>query len=209
MKRIAFMFTVVTALILSSCTGRNNEVKEPCSINAHIADLVAEVYADRTDRPEDFILNQVIYGSFSGTDRNEMLVLCKMLHMPHIAGKDNTFGVIMDADSLEVVTYREFASDDVSISCLPGSDGQERIMYIGISTYQGVHSQIVQFLKIEDGIWKSQPLECLESEGDNQAWFWYMTGNRLILSDEYPLADLAEILDIYVWNVDLGQFVTN
>ena len=46
------------------------------------------------------------------------MVLCKNLHLPHAAELDKTVGVLMDADSLNMIAYREFTADKVVVSRL-------------------------------------------------------------------------------------------
>lgn len=50
------------------------------------------------------------------------------LNTPHVAGLDKTVGILLDADSLEMVAYKEFAADKVVINCIQASDGQSRIL---------------------------------------------------------------------------------
>lgn len=62
---------------------------------------------------------------------------CKILNTPHVAGLDKTVGVLLEAGSLEMVAYNEFAADKVVINCIQASDGQsktigdESFYYIG------------------------------------------------------------------------------
>ena len=38
----------------------------------------------------------------------------RFLNTPHVAGLDKTVGILLDADSLEMVAYKEFAADKSS-----------------------------------------------------------------------------------------------
>ena len=46
------------------------------------------------------------------------MVLCKNLNLPHAAELEKIVGVLMDADSLNMIAYREFTADKVVVSRL-------------------------------------------------------------------------------------------
>lgn len=128
---------------------------------------------------------KLYYGSFSHEAANEIFVVCKLLNMPHVGGLDRKAGILLDADTLQLVAYSEFPFDETVINCLQTSDGRSRILVLGTSVNQGMRAQRVYFYGIEGDQWVKLPLDIMEFVPEGK-WenlevncFCYMAGERL------------------------------
>lgn len=152
----------------------------------------------------DVVMDQTIYGSFSGPGAKEVLVICKILNMPHVAGLDRRAIIILGMDSMDMVAYTEIPADEVWVDTLPLSNGQDRIIFSGKSTYQDISSQDVMYFCIQDGQWMEIPIEELEAFGDD--CFYYLTDEMMIVTTERELTDPSDITAILMWDRNAGEF---
>lgn len=56
-----------------------------------------------------------------------MLVICKILNMPHVGGLDRRAIFILEIDSMDVVAYEEIPADEVGVDTLSMSNGQDNL----------------------------------------------------------------------------------
>ena len=152
----------------------------------------------------DVMIDQIIYGSFSEPETEEVLVICKILNMPHVGGLDRRAIIILDIDSMGVVAYAEIPADEVWVDTLPMSNGQDRIIFSGKTTYQGISVQEIMYFCIQDGQWAAIPAEELETLGED--CFYYLVGDKMIVTSGRGLADSADITAILTWDQDVGEF---
>ena len=154
----------------------------------------------------DVVIDQMIYGSFSEPETEEVLVICKILNMPHVGGLDRRAIIILEIDSMDVVAYAEIPADEVWIDTLPMSNGQDRIVFSGKTTYQGISAQEIMYFCIQDGQWTQIPAEELQALGED--CFYYLAGDKMIVTSGKELADSSDIIAILTWNLDAGEFIS-
>lgn len=170
--------------------------------NARILDTAVGCYEDGGIRQEDIVFHRIYYGHFSRSGAKELLLLCKILNLPHVAGLDKTTVLLLNADTLELTAYAEFSADHVTLEPVQTSAGVSRLLYIGTTIYQGIAAQEVQLWTIQNGQWEDHPIEYLETLSDD--CFCFMGDGEIIVSSA---ADHAYITAILSWDPDAGQFV--
>ena len=153
----------------------------------------------------DVVIDQTIYGSFSVPEAKEVLVICKILNMPHVGGLDRRAIIILEIDSMDVVAYTEIPADEVWVSTLSMSNGQDRIIFSGKTTYQGISSQDVMYFCLQDGQWTEVPVDELKAQGEK--CFYYLTGDTMIVTSESELTDPSDITAILMWDRYAGEFI--
>ena len=112
--------------------------------------------------------------------------------------------VLLKADSLEQIAYREFNADNIEIDCMPTSTGQSKILYIGTTTYQGISTQEIQLLNIQDNQWIDTPIEGLKNL--EEEYFCFMGNRAIIVSSLDQITNPADIIAVLKWNPDTEQF---
>lgn len=158
-----------------------------------------------TVEASDVVMEQTFYGSFSKSGVKEALVVCRILNTPHTGGLGRRAIIILAVDSMEVVAYNEIPADEVWVDTLPVSNGQDRIIFSGKSTYQGISAQDVMYFCIQGGQWTEIPVEELEAFGENQ--FYFLAEDVMIVSSVSQLAGSPDITAILKWDQDEGKFV--
>ena len=106
---------------------------------------------------------------------------------------------------MDVVAYTEIPADEVWVDTLPMRNGQNRIIFSGKSTYQGISAQDVMYFCIQDGQWTEVPVEELEALGED--CFYYPTGDMMIVTSGTELTDPADITAILIWDSNAGEFI--
>ena len=104
---VLFMLMCINACGISKSRDSADMVSE---LNNRIIEKVAENYEEGNISALDIVIVRIDFGSFSQDNASEIFVLCKILNTPHVAGLDKTVGILLDADSLEMVAYKEFAA---------------------------------------------------------------------------------------------------
>ena len=155
--------------------------------------------------PMEIVVHEICYGSFSSKDADELLVVCKVLNAPHVAGLDKTLCAVLEAGTLEMVAYEQFAADKVVTACMKNSVGQSRILISAVAGSQGYYSQMLNLFAIEDGQWVSIPQEALDNLGEE---IYYFVGeNYLIVTTSGNELKNEEIMDVLYWDEYAEQFV--
>ena len=202
MKKLDVLVLMVACVfLLASCSKEADDRSAFTEFNEYILETVMESYEDGNISREDIVIDQIYCGHFSQKDVNEIFVLCKILNTPHVAGLDKTVAVLLEADSLKKIAYKEFNADNVTIDCVQTSIGQSKILFIGTTIYQGISAQEIQLWGIQDGQWLDIPIENLETLSDG--YFCFMGDGEIIVSS---IADHAEIIAILNWNPDMENF---
>ena len=176
-------------------SGLNNRVIETVLKNGETGSAVTA---------SDVVIDQTIYGSFSEPETEEVLVICKILNMPHVGGLNRRAIIILEDDSMDMVAYAEIPADEVWVGTLPMSNGQDRIIFSGKTTYQGISVQEIMYFCIQDGQWTEIPAAELETLGED--CFYYLAGDKMIVTSGRELADSSDITAILTWNQDAGEF---
>lgn len=214
---IVFGFVLLATIFCSSCTATKeiSYAEMFSEINNWIIDKVKENAEDTSISRSDIVIDQIYYGSFSQKDVNlqkesdpqkidEILVLCKLQNTPHAGGLDRTAGLLLSADSMEVVAYHEFAADKVIINCLHTNSGENRVLFLGTTTYQGISTQEAQLYAIKDGKWIELPISNVDLD---KGYLSFVDDNSLIVTTKEEITSPEDILEVLIWNQEIGQFV--
>ena len=188
---VLFMLMCINACGISKSRDSADMVSE---LNNRIIEKVAENYEEGNISALDIVIVRIDFGSFSQDNASEIFVLCKILNTPHVAGLDKTVGILLDADSLEMVAYKEFAADKVVINCIQASDGQSRILVSKTTTYQGISTQEI-------------PIDALKIIGDESFYYMDIVDDLIIVASEDKLISSEEIVAVLKWNPETEQFV--
>lgn len=198
----------------------NKLVIETVTENSYIASMIEEGYIEP-------VIDKIYYGSFSQENANEIFVDCRLKGMPHAGGLDTRAGILMEADTLALIAYKEFDGDGVLLHCLQTANGQSRILSLRTSASTGSQGQWFELWSVRDGEWEELPtgIEELipeEKKGDIaigmngpersiEDSFCYMSGgNRLVVtyeqdSNEKPVP--SELIAILEWSPFQEKFV--
>ena len=192
------------------------DVRVLFSLNQKVIETVLENDDARAEMTEsDIVIDQILYGSFSQPDADEVLIICEIMNMPHVGGLGRKAAIILETDSMNVVAYEELVADEVWVGILPVNNGQDRIICSLVGTSQGFSTQYMRYFMILDGqwtlvqveeLWTLMPPEELEtSEGS----FFYLTSDDVLIaaSVKQP-TDTSDITAVFRWNQEIGQFVT-
>jgi len=207
-KRLTgYLIATVMIMSLTACTTASRQERGGFS---SFSGLVAEKVLENSEIAQeisisDIVIDRMYWGSFSQEDANEILVLCKILNQPHVAGLDRTAGILMDANSLEMKAFREFAADEVEIGCFRTAGGQNRVLFIGTTVYQGISDQVVSLLAVQDNEWVEQRLNVREVFGDNA--FCFMADERIVVASTADPAGPEDIMAILPWDPVTEQFL--
>lgn len=209
-KRISTFSVIVlyVVLFMSGCseTKKTDDIQSLSGLNNRVIETVLENDEARVAiTASDIVVDQTIYGSFSGPEAKEALVICKILNMPHVGGLDRRAGIILETDSMNVVAYAEIPADEVWVDTLPMSNGQDRIIFSGKTTYQGISVQQVMYFCILDRQWTTIPVEELETVGEE--CFYYLAGDMMIITSGRELTAPSDIAAILMWDPDAGKFI--
>ncbi len=206
MKNKVLMVLVImlfTQIFLPACTKTTSNMVS--DFNDYVVEKVVKKYEDGDVRTTDIAIEYVYHGSFSRNNGNEIFVICKILNTPHVAGLDKTVCVLLDADSLEIVAYKEFAADKVEIRDIQTSNGQKKILVLQTTTYQGISTQEIHLFTIQDGQWKDIPIEFLRDLNDE--YFYFIEDDMIIVASDTKLTSLKDIIAVLIWNPDTEQYV--
>ncbi len=203
MKKLNVLVFMVTCIFLFVSCGKTADDKSTFSeFNEYILQTVMESYEDGNISRKDIVIDRIYCGHFSQKDANEIFVLCKILNTPHVAGLDKTAAVLLEADSLKKIAYKEFNADNVAIDCVQTSIGQSKILFIGTTIYQGIVTQEIQLWGIQDGQWLDIPIENLETIPDG--CFCFIGDEEIMVSS---VTDHADIIAILSWYPDTEKFL--
>ena len=199
---------LVLVISMSGCTGSTG--KDDTHLLSGLNDRVVETVLENDEARDvitasDVVINQMFYGSFSGPEAEEVLVACGILNMPYVGGLGRMAIIILEVDSMNVVAYNEIPADEVWVSSLPMSNGQDRIIFSRKSTYQGISSQDIMYFGIQNGQWMEIPAEEFAALGEN--CFYFLTGDVMIAASQSELTDISEITAIFKWNQETGKFI--
>ena len=195
---VLFMLMCINACGISKSRDSADMVSE---LNNRIIEKVAENYEEGNISALDIVIVRIDFGSFSQDNASEIFVLCKILNTPHVAGLDKTVGILLDADSLEMVAYK------VVINCIQASDGQSRILVSKTTTYQGISTQEIQLLAVEGSQWVEIPIDALKIIGDESFYYMDIVDDLIIVASEDKLISSEEIVAVLKWNPETEQFV--
>ncbi len=234
-KNILYIAVMCMLFVFSACGGK----EEPedgwlARLNKLATETIIESSEENGIMVEkgelEIVIDKLYPGSFTKEGANEIFVNCWFKGLPHVGGLDSRAGILLNADTLEVITYKEFRDDEVMLSCPRTAKGQNRILCLSGSGAQGTRGQCISLWSVHDGMWERLPTgigNCVGVDKKNSVPFaineteyeinihngWcYMSesmesGTRLAVTCEYGLSDLfepgappAELTAILVWN---------
>lgn len=165
----------------------------------------------------DIVIDQIYYGSFSQDDVCEMLVECKILNLPHVAGLDRRVCILMPCDSLELTAYTEFPGDMVELDIVQTDSGQCRVVVIKTAINQGIATQYIGFWAVQDRQWvpvetelDALPIVDTWGEGEytlDSSCFCFLADNIIFVASECQSQNLPEITAVLVWNPGMEKYV--
>lgn len=205
-KRTIFLGFIITFILLLTGCGETSDNRNSFSeLSEYIVEKVMENCEDENINQEDVVIEQIYHSHFSSKDVEEIFVLCKILNAPHVAGLDKTVALLLEDDSLEQIAYREFNADNVEIDYIPTSNGKNKILYIGTTTYQGISTQEIQLLDVQNNEWIDTPIEGLQTlEGE---YFCFMENSTIIVSSLDRITSPANVIAVLNWNPNTEQFI--
>lgn len=103
-------------------------------------------------------------GNFTDSGKNELLVIFKLLQMPHAGGLDCSVAAVFDKETLQLLAQKTFPADICRFEVLKDNKGRGYLLFGGTTTYQGHSSHTLQLFK-PDSDWK----QLLTQNGDAYA----------------------------------------
>lgn len=200
----AVVFLLIVLSVLSVCNAGENAVGTDVFSGVHFAELEActekyirEHFSLNTEVQYELTMDKIYCGDFTQDESKEVFIFCRTYHLPHAAGDGTAIGVLLSADTSEVLLYREFHGDDVDVSYLDGGV----FLVTEVTTYQGLSVQRRYLLAYRDGIWESRPVElesgigengeriyrALDREGGDEICF--LTGKTLIVTSNFNIVE--------------------
>lgn len=209
-KRVSTFTIVILVLVISMSGCADSAGTDDTHLLSGINDRVVETILENNESGDaitasDVIINQTFYGSFSKPETEEVLVVCSILNTPHVGGLGRTAIIILEVDSMDVVACDEIPADEVWVSSLSMSNGQDRIIFSGKSTYQGISSQDVAYYGIQNGQWMEIPAEEFSVLGEDS--FYFLTGDVMIGASKSELTGISDITAILKWDQEIGKFI--
>lgn len=184
------------------------------------------IVTELKDGGSEIEIDKIYFGAFSRADANEVLVLCKMTNLPHVAGEDRTAVLLFSADSsaMKLTAFKEIPADEVSLSCLPAASGQRRLLCSASTTYQGVTGQSIFLLRYRDGQWEDEAVEALKdvkgldedrlyydgsaaTMGNYKGQLGFPADDHIIIASLDKNRSFEKILGVLVWEPETEKFV--
>ena len=161
-KRYLSLFLVLAVLFaLSGCGGKEEQEGWLVRLGRLATETAIERSEEHGDMVEEGMLELVIDkihpGSFTREDANEIFLDCWFKGMPHMGGLDSRAGIILDADTLEVIAYKEFLGDRVTLAFPRTAKGLERVLFLDGTGSQGTWIRYVSLWSVQDGQWEALP----------------------------------------------------
>lgn len=190
--------------------GNTAQVEKDIDLYDLIVEKASQLAEEHTFEEGDIYVDSILYGYYSQTEEQEMLALCKYRNSAHVAGLDRTLAIILSPKSMEVIAYKNFGADEVTLKRLP-TEGESKILFLGRSSSTGLTSQYVELYAIQENEWVMIPLEGIQLRGDELC---YITDdNSLIVvpreNGAYPnqMFVLWDEQVMYSWDEHTEQFM--
>lgn len=210
-RKNSLTFGILLMLVILSLTGCGLAKKKITTTeNTDIVEIAENLAEEGTFEAGDIYVDSILYGNYTQAKESELLVLCKIKNNVHAAGLDRTLAIVFQQDSMEVVAYKEFGYDEVTLCPLP-TEAESRILFLGRTTYQNNTTQYLSLYCVEEKEWNECPIEGVEIQENDLC---YITDdNKLIVvpqeKGEYPTEriPLWKKQTVYEWDQHDERFV--
>lgn len=99
------------------------------------------------ESPDNITVGSIFEGLFTDSGKPELLVIFKLLKVPHAGGLDCSVAAVYDRSTLNIITQNTFHYDECKFSVLTDDAQESFLLFVGSTTYQG-YSQYAL------GLWK-------------------------------------------------------
>jgi hypothetical protein len=89
------------------------------------------------ESPENLVVGDLYDGNFTGSGKPELLVIFKMLNLPHAGGLDCSIAAVYDRATLDIITQRTFPYDECKFKAVEDEEQNSYLLFAGSTTYQG------------------------------------------------------------------------
>lgn len=237
-RLVSISMIVLSVLFFLSACGKKEEPAEETGWFSELNKIATEIVIENNiayvgslivDKKVELAIHKIHYGSFSDEalrhqeSADEIFLECRLLDIPAYAGLDTRVGILLDADSLEMIAYKDFAGDEVMLRCLQTANGQSRILCLRTAFRQGHRTPYFELWAVQGGEWVEIPtgIEELIPEEKKGDWgtedcFCYMTGgDRLVVTYEEDAQIMferghrvpSELAVVLVWDPNKEKFV--
>lgn len=183
----------------------NNTITSSSAINPQILIQNLDKVTDETinyaykQSPDNIAVGSMVEGFFTDSGKPELLVIFKLLKMPHAGGLDCSVAAVYDRSTLGIITQKVFQYDECHFNILKDEAQKGYLLFTGSSTYQG-YSQYTL------GLWKPgktwTDLSPVKSyAGDNKKSEWKNDGSIWVSRPVYENAETHEITWLHEYNL--------
>lgn len=124
------------------------------------------------DSPGNITVDRIYDGYFTDSGSPELLVIFKLLKVPHAGGLDCSVAAVYDRETLDIISQKTFPYDECKFTILTDDKQKSYLLFIGSTSYQG-NSQYTL------GLWKpGKTWDLLFPAGSS-----YMDNKRFDLKD--------------------------
>lgn len=209
-KRIWIIVNFILIAVLLICGCAEIKKVDNTELLSRLNEKIIEIVLEHDEsggavEASDIVIEQIFYGSFSQPKAKEVLVICKLLNTPHTGGLDRRACVILEVDTMEAGAYIELGADEALVYKLSMRNGQDRMIFLGQSTYQGLSTQEVMCFSVQDGQWTEMEIGEVKELGEG--CFCFRIDDMLVVTSERKLVNPSGITAILTWDADTGQFV--
>lgn len=204
------LMLIFSFLALSGCKPKEGNFKHTEELLLSQLDWKADDFLSSLDdeKQKNIIsIKNIYYGDFIDDDKEDLLVLFHVSH-DDIGGRDHYIAAIYGKDNLNIKSQISLPEDNVSIYILPYENGNDYILYVGNTVYQGVPAYTAQLYQIQDNEWVSIPIS---DYNQDVSYMYAVTDNSLLHIVEINFDEHMEISYSYMstlyWDSYSGKFI--
>ncbi len=97
--------------------------------------------------PDNITIGKVYEGSFFNAGKPGLLIIFKLLGMPHAGGLDCSVAALYDKNTLELISQKTFPYDDCHFTVYRDNKQKGYLLFVGSTTYQGRSQYVLQLYK--------------------------------------------------------------
>lgn len=122
-------------------------------------------------KPEDFWIDSLYYNTFSAADANETLAICRVKQGAAKAGTPSAVAVLLDTDTMQVLSYQGCPAAQVQVVCLPTETGEKRVLFLGQNGSEEQPDSQLALYAVGRDTWQelSAPMEAVQPSAN----VWY------------------------------------